>query len=367
MNETTTSNGFHENGISSLISSDSSILNLSSQVTQGFERVREVAQELSKNLIKGKTQDEFLEDNDLQDEAPVPLLDLMTRHEQIPKYAATLGFAEDGSTILHDFDSRETPHLFIIGGPNAGKTVMLRTIAASLALNNRQSEIQIAAICPITGSEERQRAHTSSWYILNYLPHMLCDIAFKHSDIVDLLTFLKNEISYREKHSFKNPRMVILIDQVDILIGHGGHRCAEPILQLAQMGDEVGIHLVLTAQSQDSRSISTQLLKELPTRLLGRPATRELDQNQTMKREEDAEQLLGEGDFLHQQNGRLKRMQGAYIGDKQLIPKLIDMNRHRAILLASPAQTRLRLEEAPTKSNSNLSFSAINPVSVNNR
>lgn len=353
MNDTTTPNGFHKHGMPAIISSDSSILNLSSQVQQGFERVREVAQELGKNLIKGVTTNNLLGDNDLHEEAAVPLLDLMARHEQIPKYAAILGFAEDGSTCLHRFDSRETPHLIIAGGPDAGKTVMLRSIAASLALNNRQSEIQIAAICPITGNEERQRAHASTWYILNYLPHMLCDIAFKHSDIVDLLTFLKNEVSYREKYSFNHPRMIVLIDQVDILITHGGARCAEPILHLAQMGDEVGIHLVLTAQSLESHALSTQLLKELPTRLLGRPPIKETEQNPTLKREEDVEQLLGEGDFLHQQNGRVKRMQGAFIGDKQLIPKLIDMNRHRAILLASPARTRLRLDETSSESNSN--------------
>jgi DNA segregation ATPase FtsK/SpoIIIE-like protein len=286
----------------------------------------------------------------------------MARHEQIPKYAAILGFSEDGSTSLHRFDSQETPHLLIAGGPNAGKTVMLRSIAASLALNNRQSEIQIAAICPTTGNEDRQRAHASSWYILNYLPHMLCDIAFKHSDIVDLLTFLKNEISYREKYSFKHPRLIVLIDQVDILISHGGARCAEPILHLAQKGDEVGIHLVLSAQSAGSHSLSTQLLKELPTRLLGRPPIKETEQNSTLKREEDVEQLLGEGDFLHQENGRVKRLQGAFIGDKQLIPKLIDMNRHRAILLASPAQTRLRLDEAPAEPGANLSINKTNLI-----
>jgi DNA segregation ATPase FtsK/SpoIIIE-like protein len=360
MNDTTTPNGFHNHGMPAIISSNSSILNLSSQVQQGFERVREAAQELSKNLIKGVPKKNLLGENDLHEEAAVPLLDLMARHEQIPKYAAILGFSEDGTTSLHRFDSRETPHLVIAGGPNAGKTVMLRSIAASLALNNRQSEVQIAAICPIAGNEERQHAHASTWYLLNYLPHMLCDIAFKHSDIVDLLTFLKNEISYREKYSFKHPRLIVLIDQVDMLISHGGARCAEPILHLAQMGDEVGIHLVLTAQSLESPSVSTQLLKELPTRLLGRPAIKETEQNFNLKREEDVEQLLGEGDFLLQQNGRLKRIQGAFIGDKQLVPKLVDMNRHRAILLASPARTRLRLDEAPSESSTTWSTNNAN-------
>lgn len=340
---------FHSHGIPPLVLPESPLLNLPSQVYQGLERIREITQGLSKNISKGIHSNNRAKGIDSSEEVAVPLLDLMARGEWIPKYAATLGFSEDGKTILHEFDTKETPHMLIVGGPDAGKTVMLRTIAASLALNNRQSEIQLAAICPITGDEERQRNQASSWYSLNYLPHMLCDIAFKHSDIVDLLTFLSNEVSYREKHDFKHPRMIVLIDQVDTLISHGGRPCAEPILRLAQKGDQIGIHLALSARSLDSAALSTQLLKELPTRLIGRPATRQNGPDNQLIREGDFDQLLGEGDFLHQQGGRAIRMQGAFISDHDLIPKIIEMNRKRAILLASPVQSRVRLEEPVNK------------------
>ena len=343
--------GIQDSEGSSLFSSDSIILNIPSQVHLGLERVREAALGISKSLTKSeKSNGDMGTADPRQGDVAVPLSDLMARHDQIPNYSATLGFAEDGNTIFHNFNLKESSHLLIVGGPDAGKTVMLRTVAVSLALSNRQSEIQLAAIFPITGDQEKQQSQAEAVYALNYIPHMICDIAFKHSDILELLTFLSNEIAYREEHDYKYPHLVILIDQVDDLINRGGRRCAEPILRLAQKGEEVGIHLVLSAQTIESRGLSTQLLKELPTRLIGRSPNPASAQTNHPARDDEEEQLLGEGDFLYQRNGQRGRMQGAFIGDQELLPKLIGMNRHQAILLAESLGSRLRLEDPKPKS-----------------
>jgi hypothetical protein len=345
-----TQNGVRDQDANPQSSAGAMIINVPSQLYQGWEWVRDAALELSKNLTKDGESHRDLEGVKHKEEIAVPLLDLMDRHDRIPKHTATLGFAEDGSTIFHNFQSKEKSHLLIVGGPDAGKTVMFRTIAISLALNNRQSEIQLAAISPIKGDEEQQNRQAQAVYALNYLPHLLCDIAFRHADILELLNFLSNEITYREKHDYKHPHLIVLIDQVDVLIERGGRRCAEPILKIAQKGEEVGIHLVLTAQSVDSRGLSTQLLTELPTRLIGRPSNFFPSQTLQLGREDDIDQLLGEGDFLYQQNGRRRRMQGGFISDQELLPKLIEMSRHRAILLAEPIESRLRLEVPKSKS-----------------
>jgi len=352
-----------ESGGTSLFSSDSMILNIPSQVHLGLERVREAALEISKSLIKSdKSKSDMGTAEPRQEDVAVPLLDLMARHDEIPSYAATLGFAEDGNTIFHNFDLKESPHLLIVGGPDAGKTVMLRTIGISLALSNRQSEIQLAAIFPITGDQEKQQRQAEAVYALNYIPHMICDVAFKHSDILELLTFLSNEITYREERDYKFPHLVVLIDQVDDLINRGGRRCAEPILRLAQKGEEVGMHLVLSTQTLESRGLSTHMLKELPTRLIGRPPNKSSAQTFHLARDDEEEQLLGEGDFLYQRNGLSGRMQGAFIGDQELLPKLIDMNRHQAILLAEPMGSRLRLEDPKPKPRIKWSSMPVDPA-----
>lgn len=343
-------NGIHAGSVTGKINTSSLTYNIRTQVNLGYAKLRAVAEDLVQTL-RVKEIGTRVVDGGLQLEIPrsadaaVPLLDLLARHEEIPTFSAALGLAEDGGTILHRFDSRDTPHLLVAGGHNAGKTAMLRSAAVSLALSNRQSEIQLAAVCPLSSDEERQRVQAASWLPLNYLPHMLCDVAFRHTDIIALLTFLSQEITYREKHSFAVPHLIVLIDQVDILIARGGRQCAEPILRLAQKGEDVGMHLVLSSASIDSAAISTQLSKEISTRLIGRPDEKQPDRDGPVSTGSNAAQLLGEGDFLFRQGGVSTRIQGAFVDDYDLHLKLTEMYRHKAILLAQPRETRVRLKQ----------------------
>ena len=277
-------------------------------------------------------------------DAAVPLLDLLAQHRDVPKLSAALGLSEDGSTIFHDFSSPNTPHLLVVGGHDAGKTVMLRSIAASLAIHNRQSAIQLAAISPVVADKERQLAQAAAWYPLNYLPHMLCDVAVRHSEIIELLAFLDQEVGYREEHSFAMPRLIVLIDQADVLLTRGGPKCAEPIVKMVEKGEHVGIHLVLSTSAIDSTTFGTEMIKKMATRLIGRPDMGMPDQ-QPVYRQDDARQLLGEGDFLYRQGTRIRRLQGSYIDDYDLYLKLTEMVRYRAILLAQLAETRPRLKQ----------------------
>lgn len=368
-NRSSIRNSHHDRGIAGTVDIDSLIFNICRHLNQGYARLRGAAKELVDVLdvdrIRTGTANGNLQLMILRsDEVAVPLLDLMSRHGDVPNLAAVLGLAEDGSMVLHSFDSRDTPHLLIVGGKDAGKTVMLRSVAASLAINNRQSEIQLAVISPVIANNERQRSQSASWLPLNYLPHMICDVAFRHSEIIDLLTFLNQEISYREKHSFIEPRMIVLIDQADILVSRGGRQCSEPLLRLAQKGEDVGIHLVLSTQSFDSATFSTQLMKEIPTRLIGRSASGQTNRDFPIQHENSAEQLLGEGDFLHRQGEHIRRFQGAYIDDYDLHLKLTEMYRRRAILLAETFEARLHLKQSSQASAVVLPSSNIDQVAA---
>ena len=318
-------------------------------MNESYSRLRSIFHDFKRSLDIGglvarvRGSDVADLDRSSQD-AAVPLLDLLAQHREVPKLSAALGLSEQGSTIFHDFSSPDTPHLLVVGGHDAGKTVMLRSIAASLAFHNRQSIIQLAAISPVMADKERQQIQAAAWYPLNYLPHMLCDVAVRHSEIVELLAFLSQEIAYREEHSFAVPRLIVLIDQADVLLTRGGPQCAEPIVTMAEKGESVGIHLVLSTGSIDSAIFGTQLMKKMATRLIGRPDTGMPDQ-EPVYRQNDAGQLLGEGDFLYRQGNRILRLQGSYIDDYDLYLKLTEMARHRAILLAQPAETRPRIEQ----------------------
>ncbi len=340
--------GIHATEVSGKIDANTLTYNIRSQMNVGLAKLRDFAMDLGRSL-RVRDVGTSVDESGLHVEIPrsteaaVPLLDLLARHEDIPAFSAALGLAEEGSTVLHRFDSRDTPHLLVAGGHDAGKSALLRTVAVSLAITNRQSAIQLAAICPLTADEKRQRTQAASWIPLNYLPHMLCDVAFRHTEIIDLLTFLSQEIAYREQHAFSEPRLIVLVDQVDVVIARGGRQCAEPILRLAQKGEDVGIHLVLSSTAIDSAAISTQLSKEISTRLIGRPDDLPSNRNGAASPGTESGQLLGEGDFLLRQGGASRRMQGAFVDDFDLHLKLTEMYQHKAILLAQPKETRVRL------------------------
>ncbi len=314
----------------------------------GKSRLRELIQDIGQSLnieglhvrVRGAVDNRSVRSSE---EAAVPLLDLLAQHAHVPKVSATLGLSEDGSTIFHDFSSPDTPHLLVVGGHDAGKTVMLRSIAASLAMHNRQSEIQLAAMSPVMNDKERQRVQAESWFPLNYLPHMMCDVAFRHTEIVELLAFLDQEIGYREDHSFALPRLIVLIDQADVLLTRGGQQCAEPIMRIAEKGERVGIHLVLSTRAIDSATFGSQLMKKMSTRLIGRPDTKMPEEEPLFRN--DARQLLGEGDFLFSQKNHIRRLQGSYIDDYDLYLKLTQMVRQKAILLARPAENKANLKQ----------------------
>jgi DNA segregation ATPase FtsK/SpoIIIE-like protein len=261
-----------------------------------------------------------------------------------------LGLAEDGRTVFHNFLSHDSPHLFVVGDSGAGKTVLLRTIAVSLALNSRQGDVQLAVVCPASGDLHRNREQAASWLALNYLPHMLCDVAFRHTEIVDVLAFLTQEIAYRERHVFKEPRIILLVDQADVVVSRGGRQCAEYLQRLAQKGADAGIDLVLSARNVDRALFGPQLLTDVPVRIVGRQGVERADRFIETAMGADSSELLGAGDFFLIQRSRAQRMQSAYLDDYDLHMKFSEMYRAQKILLAQPLSTRVRLNGTPAGS-----------------
>lgn len=279
------------------------------------------------------------------DEVAVPLLDLLYITGKYPKSSAILGLGDSQQTMMHDFLDPNTPHLLITGGQDAGKTTMLRTIAVSLAINNRQSDLQLAAICPRTNNAARDGMQHAAWFPLNFLPHMLCDVAESVPDVTRLLTFLDREARHREQHGFKRPTIVLLIDDVETVRSLCGRESAESLQRLAQRGEDAGIHLVVSTRAMEFGQMSTQFLANFRIRLAGWNPLK-VD---ALVPESDTlivnSELLGKGDFLlHSGQSRPLRLQGALIDDYDLQFKLAEICRPRAILLAKPFSKRVQLK-----------------------
>jgi S-DNA-T family DNA segregation ATPase FtsK/SpoIIIE len=332
------------------VSRSSFHFDMRSQVFGGIRRLRDLKGELKKAL--GVEGIRFLNNSgDLQlqvirpFEPAVPLLNLLALIPDVPPATAILGLTEDGKPMVHTFSAEPKPNVLISGQADAGKTILLRTIAASLAITSNQAQVQILAINPVSSDRQKHHAQDSNLLPLNYLPHMLTDVAVRQTEITELLLFLVREMKYRMEHTFSVPHIVVMIDQAATVMEHGGRTVVEALQQLAIQGSEAGIHLVLSTRRPDASVFGPHLTTNLQARFIGRLDMHKASEEKTRPHEVEATTLLGEGDFLTASNSRRIRFQAAYINDYDLHMCLSRLYQKRPILLARPLNNLVKLKQ----------------------
>ena len=324
----------------SLISFD-----LTSSLSQGWERLRELTQELKATLnvpeIRLSREDGQLKLHITRPEPPpVALLDLLPLLPDLPPVTGTLGLDENGRPVLLDFDNPDVTHVLIAGESDAGKTTLMRTLALSLALKNRQSRLQLLVIDPETAVSRRSYTILQP---LSFLPHMLAGISYRLEEAVETLQFLQGEMEYRRQQQVKLPTIVVFIDNVDQLLVDND-QVRHLVQTLLQGGAAVGIHCVLGVRQAETAVFNNQLRANLPVRIVGKVANGEAAQLAAGLPDTQAEYLLGQGDFLAVVGGVVTHFQAAYIGDYDLHLCLDDLHRNRPLpLLAQPVNLRTTL------------------------
>lgn len=234
---------------------------------------------------------------------PVDLLGLM---EDLPRRmaaTAVLGVSETGQPLLIRLSSPDVAHVLVAGTTGSGKTELLRTMLVSLALVNRQREVQMVLIDP-KGRGLRPLAG---------LPHLLMPPITDLSDAVDVLQRLVLEMERRDREGVDTPRLVIAIDEVVDLVMQGGEAVTGALTRIAQRGREAGLHLIVGAQKPSSAMLGGQLKANFPVRLVGRVGSAQDALAAAGVGGTGAEQLLGRGDFLVVAAGEVTRFQAAYI------------------------------------------------------
>jgi DNA segregation ATPase FtsK/SpoIIIE, S-DNA-T family len=223
------------------------IFDLHSQLALGLDRLRGLKQDLM--LALGVANVDLRQENGRfhiqvarPEDPPVALLDLLEALTELEPATAVLGLAEDGRPVLLDFTGEQLPHILMVGETGAGKTALLRTLAASLALTSRQSQIQLVVIDPQTDDTTPPDPLLAP---LDYLPHMLAPIPLDLAETAELLDFLVAEMAYRQQQQIRWPAIAVLIDRADWLLDMSGEAIREAILQLAQRGEAAGIYLVI--------------------------------------------------------------------------------------------------------------------------
>ena len=267
-------------------------------------------------------------------EPPVSLLDLLTLTPDVPPLTAVLGLSSDGRPVLLRFNQREMSHVLLSGAAGAGKSALLRTLALSLALHNRQSQAQFLIIDP--QPEERPLGYP---YLepLNYLPHLLTPACHTFEEAAKALQFLVQEMERRDEDDTAQPSVFAFIDKAAFLLESGGAPVVEAVTRLLQRGERAGIHLILSTQRPDAAVFTAMLQANLTVRLAGQQNSPRLARAATGHPASGAEQLRGMGDFVAVIGQTPIYFQGAYVGDYDLHLCLQQLYRTpQSILLARP-------------------------------
>ncbi|WP_260985227.1 FtsK/SpoIIIE domain-containing protein, partial [Bacillus pumilus] len=113
-----------------------------------------------------------------------------------------------------------------------------------------------------------------------------------------------------EKHRFL-PYIVLIIDEFADLIIRQGKEIENPVSRLAAVARAAGIHLIIATQRPTVNVITGGIKLNIP----GRIAFRVIQGNdsRTILDQLGANQLIGRGDMLFSINGKLERVQCAFI------------------------------------------------------
>jgi DNA segregation ATPase FtsK/SpoIIIE, S-DNA-T family len=245
------------------------------------------------------------------DPTPLRLLPLCKRLTMVPTVAAVLGLDETGTPLLLRLSSADVAHVLIAGTTGSGKTALARTLLASLAMYNRQSDVQLILIDP------KGRGFAP----LARLPHVLNGVQDTPELAIASLRWVVHEMERRDREAISRPALVVAVDELADLIQTGGKEVEESLTRIAQRGREAGIHLVGCTQKPTANLIGSAMKANFPVRLVGSVNSSDEARYASGISGSGAEKLEGKGDFLLVAKGEVVRFQAAWLGsnDTELI------------------------------------------------
>ncbi len=249
------------------------------------------------------------------DAQTVHLLHLCRRLPDIPRQAAILGLDQSGLPLLLRLSSPEVAHVLIAGTTGSGKTALARSIALSLALNNRLGEVQMICIDPKGtgfGCFDAPDGHAER------LPHLLRPVIRDVHQAIFLLGEMVNEMVRRDRDNICEPRLLIFIDELADLMEQGGKAMDRLMTRLTQRGRSAGLHLIACTQKPLAATIGSLTRSNFPVRLVGSVASADDAKVAAGLANTKAEMLLGRGDFLLAAKGQVTRFQAAYVSEAEI-------------------------------------------------
>lgn len=218
----------------------------------------------------------------------------------------------------------KAPHLLVAGATGSGKSVCLNNIIVSLLYQHGPDALKFIMVDP-------KRVELPAY---NGIPHLLVPPITKADDAINALKWtvremerrldvlsaagVRNIASYNKKSDEQMPYIVFIIDELADLMAQSAREVEGLIVRIAQMARAVGIHLVLATQRPSVDVITGTIKANVPTRIAFAVASQ--TDSRTILDYAGAEKLLGRGDmlFMSPSLSKARRMQGAYLSDKEI-------------------------------------------------
>ncbi|MDD3687866.1 MAG: DNA translocase FtsK, partial [Bacteroidales bacterium] len=253
-----------------------------------------------------------------------------------------------GKTISNEtyvFNLAKTPHLLVAGATGQGKSVGVNAIITSLLYKKHPSQLKFVFVDP--KMVELSIYRRIEKHYLAKLPGEDNPIITDVSKVVPVMNSLciemdnryslltqasvRNITEYNEKfisrklnpnkgHYFM-PYIVVIIDEFADIIVQEGKQVEAPISRLAAKARAIGIHLIVATQRPSTDVITGVIKANFPTRIAFK-VTNGHD-SKTILDTMGANQLIGRGDMLISDTGKITRVQCAFV-DTPEVELLVD-------------------------------------------
>lgn len=244
-------------------------------------------------------------------------------------------------------DLTKMPHMLVGGATNAGKSVGLNSLIASLLFRATPDELKLVLIDP-------KRVELS---LFDGIPHLACPVVKDAKQATGVFRSVVQEMDKRyelfARNSVRNidgynesvgedekmPYMVVVVDELCDLMMQAAAETEASIQRLTQLARATGIHIVIATQRPSVDVITGVIKANISSRMAF--AVSSYHDSKTIIDQKGAERLVGRGDmlFLPIDAPKPTRIQGCYVSERE-INRLCEFlkNQRKPIYTIQPGQ-----------------------------
>ncbi len=248
-----------------------------------------------------------------------------------------------GATVSNEFytaDLAKMPHLLVAGATGQGKSVGLNCIITSLLYSKHPDELKFVLVDPKMVEftlyqrmanqylaklpDEARAVITDPQKVIATLKSLCVEMDLRYELLADAGVrsveaynerFVQRRLNPEKGHRYM-PYIVIIVDEFADLIQTAGKDISEPICRIAQKARAVGMHMIIATQRPSTDIITGPIKANFPARIAFK-TTQSIDSKTILDRP-GAQRLIGRGDMLALIDGRIERVQCAFVDTEEV-------------------------------------------------